>query len=302
MDVVVTGASGLIGTALVDALGRAGHRAVKLVRRPSRGADEVTWDPNAGTLDAASLEGTGAAVHLAGAGIADHRWTDAYKRELVDSRVGPTGLLARTLAGLTRPPTVLVSGSAIGWYGDRGDAVLTEASERGTGFLSDLCRDWEAATQPASDAGIRVAHVRTGVVLSANGGALAKQLPLFKLGLGGRMGSGRQWSSWVSIDDEVGAIMHLLTADVSGPVNVTAPNPVTNSDFTKALGAAVKRPSVFPIPSFGPKLLLGGELADNLLFQGARILPAVLQSSGFAFRHPEIGEALAALLAKPRAA
>ncbi len=301
MDVVVTGASGLIGRALVEALGRAAHRPVKLVRRASRGADEIAWDPKAGTLDAASLEGIGAIVHLAGAGIADHRWTDAYKRELVDSRIGPTTLLATTLAGLTRPPAVLVSGSAIGWYGDRGDAVLTEMSDRGTGFLSDLCRDWEAATKPASDGGIRVAHLRTGVVLSAKGGALAKQLPLFKLGLGGRMGSGRQWSSWVSIEDEVGAIMHLVTNDVRGPVNVTAPNPVTNGDFTKALGAAVKRPTVFPIPSFGPKLLLGAELADNLLFQGARILPAVLQSSGFAFRHPEIGEALGALLAKPRA-
>ena len=302
MDVVVTGASGLIGTALVDALGRAGHRPVKLVRRASRGADEISWDPKAGTLDAASLDGMGGVVHLAGAGIADHRWTDAYKRELVDSRTGPTTLLATTLAGLTRPPTVLVSGSAVGWYGDRGDAVLTEASERGTGFLSDVCRDWEAATQPASDAGIRVAHLRTGIVLSAKGGALAKQLPLFKLGLGGRLGSGRQWTSWVSIDDEVGAIVHLLTADVTGAVNGTAPNPVTNADFTKALGTALKRPTVFPIPRFGPKLLFGREMANTLLFEGARILPTVLESSGFAFRHPELGEALTALLSTTRAA
>jgi uncharacterized protein (TIGR01777 family) len=302
MDVVVTGSSGLIGTALVAALTRAGHRPVRLVRRAAGGADEITWDPKAGTVDTASLEGIGGVVHLAGAGIGDHRWTDAYKRELVESRTGPTSLLARSLAGLDRRPGVLLSGSAIGWYGSRGDEVLTETSARGTGFLPDLCRDWEAATAPASEAGIRVAHLRTGIVLSAEGGALAKQLPLFKFGLGGRMGSGRQWMSWVSIEDEIGAIIHLLGTDVSGPVNITAPNPVTNAEFTTTLGAALKRPTIFPIPSFGPKLLLGGELAESLLFTGARITPAALTATGFAFRHAVLADAFAALLGRARAA
>lgn len=292
MDVAITGASGLIGRALVTALGRAGHRPIRLVRKTASGTDEISWDPAKGVIDAESLDGVDAVVNLAGAGIGDKRWTDAYKRTLVDSRIKGTDLLARTLAGMRRPPKVLLSGSAIGVYGDRGDEELTEDSKGGEGFLADLCRQWEGATAPASDAGIRVAHLRTGIVLSRDGGALRKQLPLFKWGLGGRMGDGKQWQSWIAISDEVGAIVHLLTAEVSGPVNLTAPNPVTNMEFTKALATVLRRPVFLPIPSFGPKLLLGGELADALLFTGQKVLPSKLQSSGFAFRHPTIDGAL----------
>lgn len=292
MDVAITGASGLIGTALVAALGRAGHRPLRVVRKGTGGTDEIVWNPTAGTIDAERLEGVDAVVHLAGAGIADHRWTDAYKRTLVESRTTGTGLIARTVAGMRRPPRVLLSGSAIGYYGARGDEELTEESAPGEGFLADLCVQWEAATKPAEDAGVRVAHLRTGIVLSRDGGALKKQLPLFKWGLGGRMGNGRQWQSWISIADEVGAIVHLLTADVSGGVNLTAPNPVTNMEFTKALAGALRRPVFLPVPSFGPKLLLGGELADNLLFTGQRVLPAKLTGSGYVFKHATIDAAL----------
>lgn len=292
MDVAITGASGLIGTALVAALGRAGHRPIRVVRKGTGGTDEIVWNPSAGTIDAERLEGVDAVVHLAGAGIADHRWTDAYKRTLVESRTTGTDLIARTVAGMRRPPRVLLSGSAIGYYGARGDEELTEDSAPGEGFLADLCVQWEAATKPAEDAGVRVAHLRTGIVLSRDGGALKKQLPLFIWGLGGRMGNGRQWQSWISIADEVGAIVHLLTADVSGGVNLTAPNPVTNMEFTKALAGALRRPVFLPVPSFGPKLLLGSELADNLLFTGQRVLPAKLTGSGYAFKHATIDAAL----------
>jgi uncharacterized protein (TIGR01777 family) len=295
VDVAITGSSGLIGTALSDALTSAGHRVVPVVRRPA--ADAISWDPKAGTIDAGGLEGLDAVVHLAGAGLGDRRWTEAYKKELVDSRVDSTGLLARTLVHLQRPPAVLLSASAIGWYGDRGDEVLDETSGPGTGFLAELCQEWERAADPAAAGGIRVVHPRSGVVLSTRGGALKKQLPLFKLGLGGRFGSGRQWQSWISITDEVGALMHLLTADVVGPVNLTTPNPVRNAEFTKALGGAVHRPTVLPVPSFGPKLLLGPELAEVLLYEGQRVLPVRLEATGYEFQWPTIETALARLLA-----
>jgi uncharacterized protein (TIGR01777 family) len=296
MRVAVTGSTGLIGTALTAALADAGHDVVRVVRGDARGPGTVRWDPKAGTIDAAGLAGIDAAVHLAGAGIADHRWTDAYKRELVDSRVLGTGLLTRTLAALDPRPAVLVSASGIDYYGDRGDDIVEETAPKGTGFLADLCARWEAAADPAREAGIRVAHTRSGIVLSPRGGALKKQLPLFKLGLGGRFGSGRQWQSWIAIDDEVGAMVHLLSADVAGPVNLTAPNPVTNADFTKALGAALHRPTVVPIPSLGPKLFVGSELADVLLFESKRVVPRVLEASGYHFRHPTLDVALRALL------
>jgi uncharacterized protein (TIGR01777 family) len=296
MDVVVTGSSGLIGTALVEALRAHGHRPVRLVRRPAGGDDELTWDPGAGTIDAGGLEGVDAVVHLAGAGIGDHRWTDAYKREVLTSRTAPTALLARTLAGLRRPPSVLLSGSAVGYYGASETETFTEASPAGDGFLAEVCVAWEEATAPAAEAGIRVAHLRTGIVLSPRGGALRKTLPLFRLGLGGRMGSGRQWWSWIALDDEVGAILHLLGTPVSGPVNLTAPAPATNAEFTRALGHVLHRPTLLPVPAFGPKLVLGAELADALLFSGQRVLPTVLQSSGYAFAHPELDGALRAVL------
>ena len=301
MDVAISGSSGLIGTALVSALTNAGHRPVRLVRREPSG-DEIRWDPDGGSIDSASLEGIGGVVHLAGAGIGDHRWTDEYKLEILHSRTKSTVLLAGALADLGKPPSVLVSGSAIGFYGDRGDELLDETSPAGGGFLPEVCVAWEAATVAAEEAGIRVVHVRTGIVLSGQGGALKKQLPLFKVGAGGKLGSGRQWQSWISIEDEVGAILHLLTADVRGPANLTAPNPVRNAEFTKTLAGVLGRPSFLPIPSFGPKLLLGSELADSLLFAGQRVTPAVLEGSGYDFRHPTLEGALRAVLDKPAVA
>ncbi len=298
MDILVSGASGLIGSALRPALAAAGHRPISLVRRAAQGADEITWDPATGRLDRASIEGAGAAVHLAGVGIGDKRWTDEQKHLLRESRVQGTGLLARAIAGLREPPAVLVSASAIGWYGDRGDEILTESSPQGTGFLADLCAAWEAATAPAEQAGTRVVHIRSGMVLTTAGGALARQLPLFRFGLGGHFGSGHQWQSWIAIDDEVAAILHLLDADVSGPVNLTSPNPTRNRELTKTLGRVLHRPAVLPIPQVGPSLLLGRELTENLLYFSQRVVPKRLQESGYAFRHPSLEGALRSMLVK----
>jgi uncharacterized protein (TIGR01777 family) len=299
MDVVITGSSGLVGSALVAGLTAGGHRPICLVRRPPKpGADEIRWQPEAGEIDAASLEGVDAVVHLAGAGIGDKRWNDDYKAVLVTSRTGPTELLTTTLAALERRPSVLLSGSAIGFYGDRTDQTLTERSAAGTGFLADLVQRWEAAAAPAVEAGIRTAFLRTGLVLSGDGGVLTRLVRLFKVGLGGRLGSGDQYQSWISIDDEVGAIQYLLDADVAGPVNLTAPHPVTNRAFTEALGSALSRPTFLPIPSFGPKLLLGGEMAEELLFYDQRVVPDVLQSDGYEFDHPEIDGALKSVLGR----
>ena len=285
----------MVGGALVKRLSAQGHQVTRLVRRTPR-PGEVRWNPDAGTIEANALHQVDAVVHLAGAGIGDHRWTDDYKRTLVESRQRGTDLIARTIAGLDHRPTSLLSASAIGIYGDRGDVEVDETSAPGTGFLADLCVGWEAATAPASDAGIRVAHLRTGIVLSGSGGALKKQLPLFKLGLGGRIGSGRAWQSWITLEDEVGAISHLLSSEMSGPVNLTSPHPVTQSDFADELGKALHRPTILPIPSFGPKLLLGGELVDNLLLSGQRVLPAALLGDGFTFAHPTLSAALASAL------
>ncbi len=263
------------------------------------GPDEVRWDPEGGAIDAARLEGLDGVVHLAGEGIADKRWNDDHKRRIRDSRVKGTSLLGGALAGLDRRPTVLVSGSAIGYYGDREDEILTEDSSPQSGdFLADVCVDWEAATAPAEAAGIRVAHIRTGIVLDREGGALAKMLPLFKFGIGGRLGSGKQWMSWISLADEVGAIRFLLDNNLAGPFNLTAPEPVTNQTFTTTLGRVLHRPTVLPVPSFGPKLLLGSELADNLLYSGQRVLPSALEAAGFKFEYPELRGALEDLLKK----
>ena len=295
MRVIISGASGLIGSALCSELRSGQHDVVTLVRRPA-GAGEIQWDPANGVLPADALEGADAVVHLAGAGIGDHRWTAEYKREILDSRVRSTTLLAETIAACTQRPPVFLSGSAIGIYGASDDRELDEQSPVGSGFLADTCRQWEAAALPAAAAGTRVAYLRTGIVLTPKGGALKKMLPLFKLFAGGRFGNGKQWQSWISLPDEVGAICHLLTSDVEGPVNLTAPNPVTNAGFVKVLGKAMGRPSVLPVPSFGPKLLLGSELAEALLFTGQNVLPKVLQHSGYHFRHPRLDEAFAALL------
>ena len=299
MDVAVTGASGLIGRALVQRLEDLGHGVRRVVRSGGGGPDEVRWDPMVGMIDSAALAGVDAVVNLAGEGIGDHRWTAAHKQRVRASRVTGTTVLAEAMARLDPRPSVLVNGSAVGFYGDRGDEELTEVSGPGTGFLPEVVQAWEAATRPAAQAGIRTACCRTGIVLSADGGALAKQLPLFKFGLGGRLGSGRQWLPWVGIDDEVGAIVHLLTADVEGPVNVTAPSPVTNAEFTKVLGRVLGRPTFFAVPAFGPRLLLGRELADELLFSSARVVPDCLRSSGYRFAHPELEGALRAVLGKP---
>jgi len=300
MDVAITGATGLIGTALGRSLSADGHTVVPVVRRPV-GADEraVRWDPAAGTIDAAALEGIDAVVHLAGAGIGDKRWSDERKRVILESRTQGTALLATTLAGLDRRPTVLVSGSAIGFYGDRGDEVLTEQSAPGDDFLASICVPWEAAAAPVTDAGIRLTTIRTGVVLSPDGGALPKMLPLFKLGVGGRFGSGKQWWSWISLADEIAAIRFLLDHEVHGPVNLTAPGATTNAEFSKVLGHVLHRPAALPVPAFGPKLLVGGELAQALLFTSAHVTPTALEAAGFAFAHPDLDGALRAVLGRP---
>jgi uncharacterized protein (TIGR01777 family) len=297
MDIAITGSTGTIGEALVAALRAEGHRVLRLVRPASStaGGDTAAWDPATGTIDAGALEGIDAVVHLAGVGIADSRWTDEQKDRILTSRTTGTTLLAETLAGLSSPPRALLSGSAIGFYGDRGDAEIDETVGAGDDFPARVCVEWEQCAQAAVDAGIRVAFLRTGIVQSTEGGALAKQLPFFKLGLGGKVGSGRQWISWISIDDEVRAIRFLVDADVSGPVNLVAPNPVTNAEYTKTLGGVLRRPTTI-LPITGPRLLYGRELADSLLLTSQRVVPAALTAAGFEFTHPDLRGALQDLL------
>jgi uncharacterized protein (TIGR01777 family) len=296
MKVLVTGASGLIGTAVSSALRDRGDVPVALSR--SGGPDAISWDPEHGQLDPGAVEGVDAVVHLAGEGIGDHRWTPDEKHKILESRTRGTSLLASTLAGLAAPPKVLVSASAIGYYGDRGDEELTEESGPGDGFLADLVVQWEQATAAAEAAGIRTVHVRTGIVLARHGGALARLVTPFKLGLGGRIGSGKQWMSWIALADEVGAILHAVDDDrVVGAVNFTAPNPVTNLEFTRTLGQALHRPTVLPTPLPALRLLYGGELVRELLLFSQRVRPDELVSSGYEFRHPQLLEALQATLA-----
>lgn len=296
MEIAITGASGFIGTALVRSLEADGHTVIPVVRRASAGR-AIRWDPAAGTIDAAALEGLDAVVHLAGEGIASGRWTEAQRARIRDSRSQGTRVLATALAGLEGPPPVLVSGSAIGIYGDRGDEVLTESSTPGSDFLAEVCTAWEAATAPAEAAGIRVAHLRTGIVLDPEGGALAKQLPIFRLGLGGRAGRGDQWMSWITLADEVRAIRFAIDHDVAGPLDLTAPAPATNRDFTAALGRALHRPTFLTIPSLVRHAPLGiGDLVGSLLFSSARVLPAKLEAAGFEFAHPDLDGALEAIL------
>lgn len=298
MKVGITGESGLIGTALSAHLAAGGHRAVPIVRRAAT-EGEISWDPSARRLDPADLAPLDAIVHLAGAGIGGKRWSDEYKEVILESRRVGTEVIADALAELGPDgPQIWLSGSAIGIYGDRGDESLDETSTAGDGFLADVCRVWEASTAKAADAGIRVAHLRTGIVLSPDGGALAKMLPLFKFGLGGRFGDGKQWMSWISITDEVRAIEHLLSSSVVGPVNLTAPAPTRNRDFVDTLGDVLGRPTLLPVPSFGPKLLLGAELADALLFEGQQVHPTVLERDGFTFEHPALETALRAVLGR----
>lgn len=297
MKIAVTGASGLIGSHLVPVLRGAGHHVLTVTRRPPRQPDEVQWQPQDHRLDPRALAGVQAVVHLAGAGIGDRRWTPGYKALVRESRVAATDLLARTLAALPDPPRVLLSGSAVGFYGDTGDRQVDESSPPGDGFLAEVCRDWEAATAPAGRAGIRVCLLRTGIVLSDTGGALARQLPLYRAGLGGPLGSGRQYQSWISLADEIGAIRFLLEAEtVSGPVNLTAPGPVRQRDFARALGAALHRPALLPAPALALRLVLG-EFAGDGVLAGQRAVPQVLLDHGYRFAHPALPGALQAALA-----
>ncbi|GGP78293.1 TIGR01777 family oxidoreductase [Streptosporangium pseudovulgare] len=297
MTIIVTGSSGLLGSALVRSLRADGTRVVRLVRRAPRGPDEAFWDPAEGTLDPAVLEGARAVVHLAGAGIGDRRWNEAYKREIVRSRVEGTATVARALAELPAGPALL-SASATGFYGDTGDREVDETSPAGSGFLArDVVAPWEAATRPAAEAGVRVALLRTGLVLSRDGGLLTRILPLFRAGTGAPLGSGRQYMSWISLDDWVGAVRYILNdPEMSGPVNLTAPEPVTNERFTRALGRAVHRPTMpVAVPGFMLRAVLG-EFAEEGVLIGQRVLPRRLLEAGYPFRHIRLDDALAAIL------
>jgi uncharacterized protein len=293
MLVAVTGASGLIGTALVRRLQAEGLQVLRLTRSHPAGPDELQWDPMAGRLDPGALAKADAVVHLAAKGIGDRlRWTARTRRDILQTRVEGTGLVARTMAYLSGGPRVLVCASGVGYYGDRGDEVLTEASSGGRGFLADVVRQWEAAADPARAAGLRVVHLRTGPVQTAAGAGLPKQALLFRLGIGGRLGSGRQWLSWISLDDVAGAYLHALThQDLEGPVNAVAPNPVTNAEFTATLARILRRPAFLHVPAFAPRLVLG-QAADELLFVSQRARPARLQATGYRFQFPELEPAL----------
>ena len=294
MKIAVSGASGFIGSALVPALAASGHDVIRLVRRESSGPSEVSWDPAAGSLDPEGLGGVDAIVNLSGATI-ERRWTASRKREIIDSRVDTSSLLARTAAALEPRPAVFLCAGGAGVYGDRGDEVLTEESSSGAGFLADVCRAWEAAADPARAAGIRVVNLRHGIVLARGGGALARLLTPFRLGVGGRIGSGSQWWTWVGMPDLVAAYAFALERDLSGAVNLCTPNPVTNEQLTHALGRALRRPTVVPLPAFAARLAFG-EMADELLLGGQRALPARLLDAGFEFTAPTIDEGLAQAL------
>jgi uncharacterized protein (TIGR01777 family) len=297
MDVVVAGSHGLIGAALVDHLVRAGHRVRRLVRRPPTSADEIGWDPTAGRLASGDLRGVDAVVNLGGAGLGDHRWTPAYRREVQRSRTVPTALLARTLADLDDGPRVLLQGSAVGVYGDRGDDLLTEQSAPGVGFLADLVGAWEASTLPAEQAGIRVAHLRTGIVMSRSGGSFGRLLPLLRLGVGGPLGDGRNFWSWITLTDHVRAVEHLLTAPVRGPVNLTAPQPARQGEIVAAVARELHRPSVLRVPRIALRAVLG-QFADDIL-SSQRALPTVLAAAGFEHTHPGLPEAARWVTGRP---
>ncbi|MET9621423.1 TIGR01777 family oxidoreductase [Streptomyces sp. NPDC006464] len=291
--VAVTGASGLIGTALVRSLRADGHDVLRLVRRPARAADEVEWDPARLHVDTAGLVGVDAVVHLAGAGVGERRWNEAYKKEIRDSRVLGTTAIAQALASLAEPPKVLVCGTALGYYGDTGSRAVDESAPAGEGFLPSVCVEWEAAAAPAEEAGIRVAYARTGLVVAREGGAWGRLFPVFRAGVGGRMGDGSQYWSFISLHDEVAALRHLIDTDsVSGPVNLTAPEPVTNREVTAAMGRVLRRPTLFTVPASALRAVLGDFAQDVLGSQ--RVLPARLLESGFDFAFPTIDDAIRA--------
>lgn len=299
LRVLVSGASGLVGRALTPFLRTQGHEVLRLVRRKARAADEIEWNPETGAVALDAAGPIDAVVHLAGAGIADARWTEARRKEIRESRVRGTRALAEALAGLARPPRVVVGASAIGFYGEAGDAWLDEKSPAGTGFLADVTREWEAAWAPLDAAGTRRVYLRTGVVLSPAGGALAKMLPAFRLGLGGPVGDGRQWWSWITIDDLVGVVGRALSDEaLRGPVNAVAPEPETSAEFARTLGRVLRRPAVLPAPAWALRLALGRGLADEALLASQRVRPGVLAAAGHRFRHEKLEAALRHLLGR----
>ncbi len=297
MKILVSGSHGLIGKALLKFLTTESHEVCRLVRRErTLGSCDINWHPNQGSIDAEQLEGFHAVIHLAGESIASGRWTEVKKRAIRESRVKGTRLLSESLTRLSRPPETFVSASAIGFYGNRHDELLTEESGPGTDFLGNVCQEWEAATQPAREKGIRVCLMRFGIILDAQGGALSKMLPPFRMGVGGKVGDGKQWMSWIALDDVVTALNFVLNKpSIRGPVNVVAPEPVTNEDFTKVLGETLSRPTIFPIPSFAARLAFG-EMADGLLLSSQKVAARVLEESGFKFAYPSLPDALKHIL------
>jgi uncharacterized protein (TIGR01777 family) len=295
MRVAIAGSSGLIGTALVRQLRQAGHEVLRLVRGRPRDPDQRAWDPSAATMDAGTLEGIDAVVNLCGSGMADRRWSGEFKQAIRDSRIAPTEVLATAVAEQRVP--VLVNASAVGYYGDTGNRAVDETAPAGAGFLAQVCRDWEAATAAAERGGARVVRLRTGLVISPSGGVMGQLKPLFALGLGARLGSGAQYMPWISLDDEVGAIRFTLEhEEVSGPVNLSGPDPVTNEEFTKAVGEAMNRPALLVVPGFALRLIRGAELADQMVLTGQRAVPAVLRRYHYPFEHPTLAAALGAAL------
>jgi uncharacterized protein (TIGR01777 family) len=296
LNILMSGASGLLGTATRRYLHARGDHVTALVRHDSTDAAEITWYPDRGVLNPATVGGFDAVINFSGAGIGDARWTRNRKAMLLKSRIGSTGLLSRSLVASGSPPTVFLSGSAIGWYGDRGDELLDETSPHGDGFLADLCEEWEEATADAAEAGVRVTHLRTGLVLSASGGVLGPLLPLFRIGAGGKLGNGRQWMSWITIDDYVRAIAFLLDNDLSGPVDLVGPDPVRNAEFTRALGLALGRPTVLTVPRFAIETRMGNEAAAEMALVSQRVAPMRLVEAGFSFDDDNIESALKRLL------
>lgn len=292
MKILVSGSHGLVGSALIESLKQDQHDVFSLVRYAPRDESQIEWSPERYSIAISLIEGFDAVVHLAGESIAEGRWTDEKKKRIRESRAKGTQLLSDALANLSRPPKTFISASAIGYYGNRGDELLTEESAPGDDFLSEVCVAWEKAISLATEKGIRTVNARFGIILDKQGGALAKMLPPFRMGVGGRIGSGKQWMSWIALDDVVGAIKFALANEaLKGPVNFVAPNPVTNAEFTKALGRALSRPTIFPIPAFGVRLVFG-EMADALLLSSQRVEPARLKNSNFEFRYSKLGAAL----------
>ncbi|HSS19256.1 MAG TPA: TIGR01777 family oxidoreductase [Pyrinomonadaceae bacterium] len=298
MKILLAGSHGLVGTALIKSLEAAGHEVARLVRYTPHDTREIEWSPERYSIAISRIEGFDAVLNLAGEGIASGRWTEEKKRSIRESRVKGTKLLSDVMGSLERPPATFICASAIGFYGNRGDEVLTEASEPGNDFLSGVCVEWEEATRSASEKGIRVVNARFGVILDKEGGALAKMLPPFRMGVGGRIGNGQQWMSWIALDDVIGGLEFVLVNDsLRGPVNFVAPNPVTNAEFTKSLGKALSRPTIFPVPAFGVKLLFG-EMGEALLLGGQRVEPAKLKQSSYKFQYANLDQVLDHLLRK----